>query len=341
MSTQNDNTELNADLLGYHLGLIDDAERARLEAAFESPEALASALERLQRVLAPLEADEAPTPPADLVQGILDRVEEAKNTLPFKPSVAASVTEAGRDVGSNVRMSRPLMRFRELVGLAAAILLFVGIFVPGYRGAQNAAERTACMTNLQQIGQGYAGYGEANDGQWPYAGAVPVGTPWLQRDAAGVQRGANSRHTFALVRGRFVPARAFCDPARQSDVPLALSDPTRLSDFPDPRNNSYVTQFVTRPWRQSELTSEMPIAADMTPLVDQQRRIVPIGRMTLNSNTHGPSKGQNVLRADLTVTYHVRPNVGVQRDDIYRLIGVAEYTGLERPSQRSDAFLIP
>jgi hypothetical protein len=85
----------------------------------------------------------------------------------------------------------------------------------------------------------------------------------------------------------------------------------------------------------------MPLAADPTPLVDQHRRLVPLGRASLNSNSHGKSRGQNVLRYDVRVSFFRTPNVGIENDDIYRLNGVREYSGLERPRSRSDAFLIP
>jgi len=79
----------------------------------------------------------------------------------------------------------------------------------------------------------------------------------------------------------------------------------------------------------------------MTPLVDENRRLIRTGNIPLNSTSHGNAGGQNVLRADLSVKWANTPNVGIDSDDIYRVIGVQQYTGQERPQLRSDAFLVP
>jgi hypothetical protein len=356
-STNDPDPRLAADLLGYHLGIADQETCARVEAAFDDPSDLATARRTLQKLLAPLDADEVPQAPSDLVAGVLDRVSDSPRSAPQTrghPSAeeAGSILEMPQPAlprsapklpaaGDRGTGGGPPMSIRDLMSLAAAILIFVGIFVPGFHTARTAAQRTMCADNLRQIGNGYVTYAETYGQHWPYAGAVPAGASWIRTSRPGVLRMSNSRHVFKLVRGRFTVARAFICPSRQGDVPLNADSFEQFDDFPDPRNNSYPTNFVTRAWRQGEFAARMPIAADPTPLVDQQRRLIPLGRASKNSDSHGRSRGQNVLRASVSVKFFRTPNVGIEDDDIYRLIGVRRYTGLERPRARSDAFLIP
>lgn len=319
------------DLVGYHLGLLDADGRARVEEAFESRESLEAACASLQSLLAPLDAETAPRPPKDLTQGILDRVEESRSAIPFVPAAAA---ERGRAGG-------PFIAPRELVGLAAAILIFVGIFVPGYYTARGSARKVICANNLSMLGKGYAGYAETYGSQWPFAGLVPAGTPWARTDSRDQLYARNSRHVYRLFRGAFVPAAAFICPGRPGDIVFQAGDPNAYNDFPDARNNSYATNFVAGPWRQQMFLPNMPIAAGMTPLVDQDRRLIRGRAVSANSLSHGRTGGQNVLHANLSVRFYNSPIVGGGHDDIYRLKGVQEYTGHERPQSRSDAFLIP
>lgn len=317
------------DLVGYHLGLIDTDGRARVQEAFESRESLEAACASLQSLLTPLDADTTPELPKNLTQGILDRIEKAQSIIPLVPAA-----EQGRAGG-------PFIAPRELVGLAAAILIFVGIFVPGYYTARGSARKVICANNLRVLGNGYAGYAETYGSQWPFAGFVPAGTRWARTDSRDQLYARNSRHVYRLFRGRFVPAAVFICPGRPGDIAFQSGDPAAYDDFPDVRNNSYATNFVAGPWHQQMFLPNMPIAAGMTPLVDQDRRLIRGRPVPANSRNHGRASGQNVLHANLSVRFYNSPFVGANKDDIYRVKGVQQYTGLERPQSRNDAFLIP
>jgi hypothetical protein len=331
------NPELMADLLGYHLGLADAETRASIEARF-SKEELARSREAVQRIGRALDTDEAPEVPAGLAERVLSRVEAVHQRLPFMPAV--TVRASGSEQGGS---HRPLMRLREMVGLAAAILLFVGIFVPGYRTARLASEQAMCGNHLRQIGNGYAAYADMFGGQMPFTGVLPENVSWLQPSEAGVPMMGNSRDSFMLVQRRLVPPSTFICPGRTGDRPMDLREATAkaLNGFPDPRNNSFSTQLMTGPVRSDQIDAETPIAADKTPLAEVRRARVLAGELPPNSRSHGQPGGQNVLHGNLSVRFVRNPNVGVDNDDIYRLIGVQEYTGRERPTLRSDAFLIP
>jgi len=336
MEQWRNNLDKRQDLLGYHLGLLDADERSRMEAASESRASLDAACASLKSLLAPLDAETACLPPENLTQRILDRVEAAQKPIPFAQIAAPSEVAAP----GHGRAAGPLLAPRELVGLAAAILIFVGIFVPGYYSARGTARKTICANNLRLLGDGYAGYAETYGSQGPFAGFVPADTPWARTDSQDQSYARNSRHVYQLLPGRFVQASAFICPGRPSDVVFS-GDTGAYDDFPNAGNNSYATNFVDGPWQQQMFLPNMPIAAGMTPLVDQDRRLIRGRPVPANSLNHGRTGGQNVLRANLSVLYSTSPILGANNDDIYRVQGVEEYTGRERPQSRSDAFLIP
>jgi hypothetical protein len=326
--------QLMADLLGFHLDIADEEARARVASAFPTPDELAAARAAVQKALAPLDADPAPEPPADLVARVLDRISAVKNTLPMSTPLTPADAE-------HATAGRPFLSMRDLVGLAAAILIFAGIFVPGYRSARQASQRIACANNLRAIGNGYASYAEIHGNQWPYAGAAPPGASWIRTENPHVPRASNSRHVWTLLRDGLTPAQAFTCPSRAGDVPLRADVVHDFDDFPSPLNNSYSTNMIIRPLRKGDFGEHTPLAADLTPLVDSERRLIRADNASTNSHSHGTSRGQNVLRANISVRFFKRPNVGIGNDDIYRLVGVQKYTGHEQPRSPSDAFLIP
>ncbi len=335
MNDPHQRRELSADLLGYHLDLCDEQDRRRVEAALGDAMSLASVCKKVERILSPLDADESPIPPAGLVASILDRVQGFRNTIPF-PKRAAAALPAPMEIGGR----GPRFNLRELVGLAAAIALFLGIFVPGYRTARNAAQQAMCANNLRLVGVGNEEYAQMFGGQLPYVRSVRAGESWLPKAGTGIQRFKNSPNVWVLVSNHLVPGKNFVCPGRPQDTPLATNSPEGLNDFPDPRNNSYSTMPVTETWQLRNVDTQMPVAADMTPLVDDVQNLSGNGQVSENSRSHG-ARGQNVLRGNISVGWFTSPRVGIDNDDIYRLIGVKTYTGQEWPRLRSDAFLIP
>lgn len=326
----------SAELIGYALGLTDADENQRIESMFEDKARLTEACTRIRHTLSPLDFDAEPVAPRNLTENIMARIDREAGILKF-PKSGQPVGDAELVGGG----AGPLMPMRELVGLAAAILLFVGILVPGYRTARSAAQQAMCANNLRMIGGGIAGYTEANAASMPFAGAVPVGASWMPSGQEDSGDYSNSRNLFLLVRGRYVSPQAFVDPARPEDYAVPAADLDRLDDFPSARNSSYSANLVTAPWRKSEFEPNMPLVGDHNPMLDDDRRIIHGDQMPQNSRSHGGLDGQNVLRADMSAIWSATPRIGVGNDDIYRVIGVEKYTGHEIPTMRSDAFLVP
>jgi hypothetical protein len=335
MNRSGQNFDPREDLLGLHLGLIDDAsEAARVRAAFGNSQDFGSARVRLQRCLAPLDADAVEAPPPDLARRILDYVGSAEPaTIPF-PRKTVEVP-----AGESAPAGSAFMALRELVGLAAAILLFVGIFIPGYNSARQAAQKIACMNNLRSLGTGYSLYKETY-GSWPSAGPVPDNASWRASADPATPSLRASRNVFPMVQQRYVPVSAFICPSRSNTVPFNPAALNQFSDFPDPRNNSYCINFTNHLFTGAAFQPATPLASDMNPRVDTI--VAPVeGASIENSRSHGRLNGQNVLHANISVRWSGTPRAGVDGDDIYNIVGVQEPTGVERPSSPTDALLIP
>lgn len=339
MNDQRDSIDYQADLIGYHLGLMDEAERRSFEARRSDRAQLAADCSRLDRLLDPLKLNQVDSPDADWVSRLIHNVEDACNArqgvLPFpKNALAVPPGQAVTSSGSS------LFSMRELTGIAAALVMFAGILVPGFYSARQTAQRVACANNLRMIGGGAESYAQVFDNTLPFAGPIPADARWAAASEA-TRPVRNSRHLYRLVLGQLVPPEAFVCAGAESDRPMNVPSFEDYEDFLDPRNNSYATNFTTQPFAHGDFLPTMPLAACMTPLVDQDRRLLPANSIRPNSINHGRTAGQNVLRANVSVQFFNTPNCGLYNDDIYRVQGVNEYTGKERPRAIEDAFLVP
>jgi prepilin-type N-terminal cleavage/methylation domain-containing protein len=65
----------------------------------------------------------------------------------------------------------------ELLVIVAIIGLLIGILMPALGRAKTSARRTACATNLRQIGAGLRLYLDNNDDRFPFASFMPSISP--------------------------------------------------------------------------------------------------------------------------------------------------------------------
>lgn len=336
MSDAKQQSDYQADLLGYHLGLLDDAERSRFESESMDSARLQADCGSLERILAPLNCDVLPRPTAGFCDRILDAVDSTPVSLRFPKGVLAAPAAQQAATGGG-----SLFSMRELMGIAAAIAMFAGIFVPGYYTARQTAQKVACANKLRTIGNGVANYAEMYGNNLPFAGFVSPDAKWAASGDSDQDRVVrNSRHAWRLVDGNFVSADSFICPGAEGDFPMRAANLDAYSDFADPRNNSFATNFIDRPFERGVFQGNSPLAACMTPLVDQNRQLVPEGAAQ-NSWNHGKAAGQNVLRANISVLFFNTPECGLNNDDIYRVRGIKKHTGTERPADPEDALLIP
>jgi hypothetical protein len=153
---------MDLDLVGYLWGLVDPAERERIEAALRADPAARARLERLKAGLAPLEiaSDDGP-PPVQLADRTMARVRAARPTpsrlLPHDEPVFA-----------------PAYWRRIDAAVAACILLVVGGL--GISGAGRLHQRhlnAVCQDNLRQLHQAFVGYSDGHGGRFPQVADRP------------------------------------------------------------------------------------------------------------------------------------------------------------------------
>ncbi len=333
-------------LLDLHLGRLEPRQAAEVEEAVAGSPELAARSRALRELLGRLDRDEAPDPPDDLADRVLERIEA--QTAPIRFPEAASALPAGR---ARDLSAGPLLSLRELITIAACITLFVGVFVPGYYKAQSVARRSVCRDNLRQIWSAMGLYAADHNGHVAYAGYVPGGS-WLPAPVRipNVPRASNTRHVFRLVRGGYiVQPRVFICPAEADARPMHAQNLRAFSDFAEPANNTYSYSFMNlpRPPRLADMQAGpqngMVLVADRSPLISVAGtgRIRPFDEQGINSNVHDNGAGQNAVFASGRGGWFAHPTIGVDRDDIYRAGRLLRYQGTETPTSPTDTFLIP
>jgi len=302
------------DLVGYQLGLCDEQGRWEIESTLGTSRDARQRAESLQRVLRPLSAYHV-SPPSALVPGILDRIRESNSIFKLNPRKSATVEPTAQGDG------RSLLSLRELLSLAAAIILFVGVFVPGYQAARNNAARGLCMEQMRMLGTAMGSYVEANSGMLPYNSANAV-TGWLADRAALLPKASN--HLQPLKQGQYLPG------------PRILSCPGVSTAG---ENSNYNVQLFLIPPSIQQLPQKSPIISDPNPMV-VNGRYLPVDALR-NSDAHGPNAGQTILRLDGSAGWHDKPTVGVDGDDIFRVNDPSAYSREPARAIRDDPFLIP
>lgn len=327
------------DLIGYHLRLLDANEAADAAAAVQSSADAQTELADVQRDLAPLSQWTVAAPGDDLIDRILARTAHAPRLIPATKNTQPALARGE----SAPRSEGPMVSLRELAGLAAAIALFVGVFTPAYSNSRAHAQRVACLDNFRTLGAANAAYASAFGGVLPYAGATPA--PWLNHvGPAGVQP-VNTRHVFLTLRLGFArEPKLFVCPGRSGDRPMPDEAVSQRDDFSRPEHYSYSALLQEQAVHSERCSPVLPLMADCNPMFDPRCgncgtgcRAAPVE----NSTSHGFGAGQNVLRADGAGVWATTARVGPDRDDIYRLADVLEYTGYERPTSNTDTFLVP
>jgi hypothetical protein len=326
------------DLIGFQLGLLDSRESAEVARRLEQSPELRARHDAIGADLRPLSALRCGDPPADLRERLESRVAAAPR-LTLHPAARGGQLLQGEAAPSG---GGPVISLREFFGLAAAIALFVGVFVPSYQQNRREAQRLACLTNCRNVGAANAAYAQQNAGAFPFAG--PMQGPWLVT-AADAGRGTKppmvsgmSRNLFLVLQQGLARPADFVCPGRPTDRPIPAALVQQARDFNDLRHVSYSSPLRETPLIFTTCDPNDPMMSDHNPqFVD--RRYQP--RRVLNSDSHGVQAGQNVLRADGAALWTSRTDVGPEGDDIMRLSNVSQYTGWERPQFKTDAFLVP
>ena len=319
-------------LLADQLGQLTPEDRARLVDAMRRDERLAERHRRLQSILEPLDSWTVPEPPARLADRVIARVSRTMADAPVLrlPPLATGAEVSGR---------KTPFAMRDLVAVAATIVLVGVILIPGVSRVGGESRRLACSNNLGSIGQAVATYAADYGGALPVASSIPGGR-WLQVSTGGGPYTPNRRNAFLLLQFRYVQeAKAFVCPSCNKSQVMRVANPHALSDFPDTRNCSYHLLNMSGPTPRLTVAPRHPLMADSNPLFVGGRfhRISP----EMPSPNHRRPRGQNILCFDGAVDWTVTPKVGPSEDNIWQAGAVRIYQGTEMQTSAEDTFLVP
>jgi prepilin-type processing-associated H-X9-DG protein len=327
-------------IVGYALDALSPAETAAVEAHLAAHPADRAKLDRVRRLLAPLDADRAGyEPPPGLALAtvirvaahavehrLLDADPSAEThediTPPPMPALREPVTPpaappplvAVADDDPPVPAARSgwgTRRWAEAAVAACVGLLALGLVLTGVDRLRAARGRLACQENLRALHAGLSGYADLNGERFPQVGgpdARTAGEFVRPLAAAGVYPAG-----FAVV----------CPAASDAPAELAAYRPEPTAAVPDGvvSRVGYVYTLGFRrdpagpvlglrrgdpdlPAARTPLAADLPAAGVGPPALD------------LRFSPHG--SGQNVLYVDGSVMFVTLPTVGPEGDDIYR-----------------------
>jgi len=343
------NNEQKQLLFDYCIGLTSQKEVTKSEALISSNEEAGEIYSNLKAVLAPLDSLEPEPCPDDLVERTIWRIN----------SLAGSGQSHLQQLLEDEQTKKVTIKigfwrnFGEVVTVAAAIILTIGVLIPTLRATRHRSWRQSCQKYMGNTFQGISNYISDHDGQVP-AVATTAGAPWWKVGDQGRENHSNTRHIYLLVKGGYVDLSNFICPGYKGDKPLKIT-PSQIrtfKDFPSRRYVTYSFQISCDRIVSSKLLFRKVLMADWNPLFEELLEELPedfsrqfrvqLDRkmLTLNSINHN-RRGQNVLFGDGSVEFLRTRSIGIAKDDIFTLQDTDVYQGCEVPSCETDFFLAP
>jgi prepilin-type processing-associated H-X9-DG protein len=318
-------------LIDYLLGQCDDEAAQAVRRRLAADADFAERRDRVAAALAVLDLLGEPEPPATLAERTVRRVREAR----------AASQEVARNESRRRRVG-PIFSWREVAGIAAAVLLLAVILVPSLQQARRYELAGMCEDNQGRIGAAMLKYAHEHDGALP--AAEGSGRRWMEGD--GVEKPAsNSVALFKLVRDEYEKPAVFQCPA------VGHGDTFRLQgwmqDFPKAEHVDYSYQHMVGPNVRRRavapadaLAEVLAVLGDRNPLFDERGRFRP-DRSNARASDNHDNTGQNVLYLDGHVRWSETPDAGVNGNNIWVAEGIRNYTGVEEPVSPTDTFLLP
>ncbi len=270
-------------LLDYALGQLEGPSHAQAEAAIAADPALSARLDRLGRGLGLLLDDGgAHEPPAGLAARTVASVAERK----------------GRRAILDFVPSRVPFRWADVAVAAGVLLAGLLTLVPALHASRDRMSQAGCTFNLQQLGQGLAGYGIRHQ-EYPDVSEVgakaPVGVYAMKLNDEELVRDPRAFHC---------PCQGDCPAVGRELDPNHIDYAYHIGFRPD---SSAKAKPVT-PW----LAGIIPLLADQPPHAPGHEGVVLAG----NSPNHG-RRGQNVLFSDFHVEFHPSRKISPVDSDLY------------------------
>ncbi len=332
--------DFDSRLLDLHLGHLSTAEQAEFRRLISDDPALAAQDRALTTVFHALQSVQDEAMPADLSARVAARVRAAGPS----PRVVRPADELTEAVERSGRRIIRLGNLRDIVAVAAMIVLAVGVGVPSLMHMRERQQRMGCSWNLAQIGRGIQQYASTFNASLPFAGWDGQSS-WQPSSDPSIVTVPNRRHVYPLLRQAYVAdPRLFVCPSH-GGVPMPQEAIAQHNDFLEGRNMSYAYQNMAGVRPSANDDPRLPIMADENPLFDNGLPLFDARRLSwrqpeqANSRAHGGA-GQNLLTLDGRVMWVTTPFSGVDGDNIWILVNVNDYTGREGPLSSTDSHLL-
>jgi len=318
-------------LLDLHLGRLDEADRALVEAELTRDAQLRTRSERLGRILRPLDQFQPAGAPTNLAERVLAYVDQsagaANSTIPFP----AQVRGAGR---------APFARWREWIAVAACLALLAGTAGPGLSSIRGRAQKAMCASNLGSIFRGASAYQEMFAGSLPYAGGFQNAS-WLPDADRTAPFASNSRHPYLLIKLKLGPKpKDFLCPGESAGQAMPDDGCDRRADFVHARSVSYDSLNLAGASPNLRPAATLAYMSDTNPLFVGARFNAALDPARANSPAHR-GKGQTVLRLDGSAAFLATPVYAANGDNLWTITDVKAYRGNETTTRTDDAFLVP
>lgn len=233
--------------------------------------------------------------------------------------------------------ARSGFRLRDLVGVAAAIVLCASVVWPMLAGSREQAREAQCSANLSRAALGFSNYAADNQGRLPQARASFLGGTWWD---VGKQNRSHSANLYVLVRNGYASLTDLSCPGNAA-APTAPTEQD-VSDWRSPEEVSYSYQLFGpgRPgWNSG---ARFVVLTDKSPVIQRARlgeRVNPD-----ESSRNHAGQGQNLLFGDGSLRFEARP-ILPGGDNIWLPSGASNFsgrlTGRETPDHDDDAFVGP
>lgn len=333
--------DFERELLDLHLGHLLPAERAALHERLAREPALAAQHAALASVMTALNLVSEAAPPVGLTERIAARVAQA-GAPPRVVRPQDGLTKAVEKTNGPTVLR--LGNLRDLIAVAAMIVLAIGIGAPSLMHMRERGQRLGCSYNLAQLGRGLQQYAATNFGSLPFVGWGSHSS-WAPTSEPDMQVVPNRRHMYPLLRQAYVlEPRLFICPGTDG-VPMPRQVIPELNDFLESRNVAYSYQNMAGVRPSAEARPDLTIMADETPLFADGLPLFDLRRLAwqdpakLNSRSHRGA-GQNLLSLSGQVRWTNSPTAGINGDNIWTLANITAYTGREGPLAATDAHLL-
>ncbi len=234
--------------------------------------------------------------------------------------------------------SRRTINWRDLVAVAAMLLIAFGVVLSLVEGARFESQQLTGASGLSRAGIGFGLFANDHDAHLPQAHQSGLDGRWWE---IGNSQESHSAHLYLLVTKGYITLGDLASPGNPHA--RVVVDPD-AADWASPEELSYSMQLYGHDAPRLALSSggrQQLLLADRSPVIERARRGVSFDPMAGSTNFRG--LGQNVLAVDGSVAF-LRSPILATGDNIWLPRPVEQenrrLTGRETPAP-GDAYLGP